>query len=173
MSKPIDEKILHTLYETAKWGPTSINCAPMRVMWLTSRDAKERLCPALTGGNPEQWRTAPVTAIVAYDLRFFDEIKTLFPVKDMTAMFANDKKLTLETAFRNSCLQGAYLIMAARAHGLDVCPMSGFVPEKVDNAFFEGTHWRTNYLCAFGYGDKTGLYPRGPRLSFDEACRVL
>lgn len=172
-SKPVDDKVLRALYDTMKWCPTSLNCAPMRLVWLASREAKERLCPSLMGNNSEQVRTAPVTAIVAYDLRFFDHLKKLFPAKDYGAVFANDKKVALDTAQRNSALQGAYLIMAARALGLDACPMSGFLPEKVDLTFFEGTHWRANFLCVFGYGDKTGLHPRGPRLTFDEACKVL
>lgn len=172
-SKPVSEALLGTLYETMKWGPTAVNCAPMRLVWLTTREAKQKLCPALTGSNGEQVRLAPATAIVAYDLRFFEQLRMLFPVKDVSGMFAGDKKLAAETAMRNSALQGAYLIMAARAHGLDVCPMSGFIAEKVDTTFFDKTHWRVNFLMALGYGDKTGLHPRGPRLSFDEACRIL
>jgi 3-hydroxypropanoate dehydrogenase len=172
-AEPVSDDTLRRLYDLMKWGPTSVNANPARLLLLRSPEAKERLYPALLGSNVEQVRSAPVTAIVAYDERYIDLLPRLFPAYDVKPLFEGDAKLTYDTAFRNSSLQGAYLIIAARALGLDTCPMSGFDNQKVDEAFFRGTTWRANFLCTLGHGDAAGLSPRGPRLAFEEACRLL
>ena len=128
--------------------------------------------PALAGSNVEQVRAAPVTAIVAYDQKFYDQLPTLFPAFDARSLFASNPSLSEQTAFRNSSLQGAYFILAARALGLDAGPMSGFDNAKVDQAFFENSSWKSNFLCNIGYGDSAKLHPRGPRLGFDQACII-
>jgi 3-hydroxypropanoate dehydrogenase len=156
-----------------KWGPTSVNSQPARVLFIRTRAEKERLAPALMGSNIEQVLAAPVTAIVAYDERFHDQVTRLFPPYDAKALFEGDAKLRYETAFRNSSLQGAYLILAARALGLDTCPMSGFDNAQVDKVFFGASTWRSNFVCTLGHGDQSKVAPRNPRLSFEEACRLL
>jgi 3-hydroxypropanoate dehydrogenase len=166
----ISDDLLRQLYELAKLGPTSANCSPARFVFLRTPEAKARLRPALSAGNVEKALAAPVVAIVAYDPRFFDQLPKLFPHADARAWFAGNVALAEETAFRNSTLQGAYLIMAARAMGLDTGSMSGFDNAKVDAAFFAGSGWRSNWLINIGYGDPDGLFNRSPRLSFDEAC---
>jgi 3-hydroxypropanoate dehydrogenase len=171
--RDIEPTTLQQLYELFKWGPTSVNANPARVIFLRDDSAKARLYPALMDANVEQVRAAPVTAIVCYDEAFPNTLSRLFPAFDAKPLFDSSAQLTYETAFRNSSLQGAYMILAARALGLDVCPMSGFDNAKVDAEFLEGTTWRSNFLCLIGYGDSAGLYPRGPRLTFDEACMVL
>jgi 3-hydroxypropanoate dehydrogenase len=170
--RDIADGLLHEIYDLAKWGPTSANCLPMRIVFVKSNSAKEKLMPALAGSNVEQVRAAPVTAIVAYDQKFYDQLPTLFPAFDARSLFASDPSLSEQTAFRNSSLQGAYFILAARALGLDTGPMSGFDNAKVDQAFFENSSWKSNFICNIGYGDATKLHPRGPRLSFDEACVI-
>lgn len=185
--KPVGDEILQQLYDLAKWGPTSANSTPARFVFLRSQKAKERLRPALAAGNVEKTMTAPVTVIVAYDLMFYEKLPKLFPhspaVRDV---FANNPQLVETTAKRNSSLQGAYLILAARALGLDCGPMSGFDNAKVDEEFFtagkcedceqeffpEG-HVKSNFLCNLGYGDRSKLLPRSPRLEFGEACTLL
>lgn len=171
--QPISDATLHQLYELFKWGPTSVNANPARVVFVRGEAAKERLYPALMETNVAQVRSAPVTAIVCYDEAFPKTLPRLFPAYDAQPLFEANAQLAYDTAFRNSSLQGAYLIVAARALGLDVCPMSGFDNAKVDAAFLAGTTWRSNFLCVLGHGDAEGLYPRGPRLGFDEACLVL
>ena len=170
---PVSDETLHTLYELCKWGPTSVNSNPARILYIRSAAEKERLVPHLLGSNVEQVRAAPVVAIVAYDTHFLDQISRLFPAVDVRPYFAGNEGLIRDTAFRNSTLQGAYFIMAARALGLDVCPMSGFNNAGVDEAFFQDRGWRSNFLCTLGYGDDTRLFPRGPRLSFSEACDIV
>jgi len=170
--KPVADGLLQEIYDLTKWGPTSANSLPMRVVFVKSRAAKEKLLPAVIPGNVEQVRTAPVTAIIAYDQKFFDQLPTLFPAYDMRPMFVANPSLSEQTAFRNSSLQGAYFILAVRALGLDAGPMSGFDNARVDQAFFEGSSWKSNFLCNIGYGDAAKLHPRGPRLSFDEACII-
>jgi 3-hydroxypropanoate dehydrogenase len=169
---PVTDDALHRLYDLAKWGPTSINSQPMRLVFVRSTEAKQKLLPALMGSNVDQVRAAPVTAIIAHDERFFAHLPTLFPAFDARPMFASNEALSRETAFRNGTLQGAYLMMAARSLGLDVGPMSGFDSAKVDDAFFKGTSWRSNLLCNIGYGDPAKVYPRGPRLSFEQVARI-
>jgi len=170
--RDVADGLLHEIYDLAKWGPTSANSLPMRIVFVKSNSAKEKLMPALAGSNVEQVRAAPVTAIVAYDQKFYDQLPTLFPAFDAQSLFASNPSLSEQTAFRNSSLQGAYFILAARALGLDAGPMSGFDNAKVDQAFFENSSWKSNFLCNIGYGDAAKLHPRGPRLDFDQACII-
>ena len=170
--RDIEDGLLHEVYDLAKWGPTSANSLPMRIVFVKSDSAKEKIMPALAGSNGEQVRAAPVTAIVAYDQKFYDQLPTLFPAFDARSLFASNPSLSEQTAFRNSSLQGAYFILAARALGLDAGPMSGFDNAKVDQAFFEKSSWKSNFLCNLGYGDAAKLHPRGPRLGFDQACII-
>lgn len=169
----VDDDTLQRLYELWKWGPTSVNANPARVIFVRDDAAKARLYPALMDSNVRQVQNAPVTAIICYDEAFPNTLPRLFPVFDAKSLFDASAQLTYDTAFRNSSLQGAYLILAARALGLDVCPMSGFDNARVDAEFLRGTTWRSNFLCLLGYGDAKGVYPRGPRLDFGEACLVL
>jgi 3-hydroxypropanoate dehydrogenase len=169
----VSDATLRQLYELMKWGPTSVNSNPARLVFVRTEDAKARLYPALMELNVAAVRSAPVTAIVAYDERYTERLPELFPAYDAKPLFDADPKLRYDTAFRNSSLQGAYLILAARALGLDTCPMSGFDNAKLDEIFFRGTSWRSNFLCLLGHGDDAGLHPRGPRLAFDDACRLL
>ena len=174
-NKPISEVTLQALWDLAKMGPTSANCSPMRVVFVQSQEAKEKLKPHLMPGNVEQTMAAPVCAILANDAEFYEHLPRLFPHTDARAWFAGEeKKAHAETtALRNGSLQGAYFMMAARALGLDCGPMSGFDNAGVDRDFFAGTTLRSNFLCNLGYGDPETLYPRGPRLDFDEACQIL
>lgn len=173
LDKPVFDEQLRAIYELTKWGPTSVNASPMRLLFVKSQEGKEKLLPALMGSNVEQVKQAPVTAVIAYDEKFFDELPKLFPAFDAKSLFANNQQLGQETAFRNSSLQGAYFILAARALGLDVCPMSGFDNKVVDEAFLQGTTWRSNFICTMGYGDHSRVYPRGPRLTFEESCKII
>lgn len=174
LNTPVTDDTLRQLYDLLRWGPTSANSSPARFVFLRTRKAKERLRPALAAGNVEQTMTAPVTAIVAYDLRFYEQLPRLFPaVPAMQDMFAKNADLAEATARRNSSLQGAYMIVAARAVGLDCGPMSGFDNAKVDQEFFPEGHVHSNFLCNLGHGDPSKMHPRGPRLSFDEACTLL
>jgi 3-hydroxypropanoate dehydrogenase len=173
LDKPVDDALLRQVYDLAKMGPTSANMCPMRVTFVKSKEAKEKLKPALDAGNVDKTMAAPATAIVAMDIRFYEELPKLFPFADAKAWFKDLPENVLEyMALRNSSLQGAYLILAARSLGLDCGPMSGFNNAKVDAAFFAGTSVKSNFLCNLGYGDKTKLHPRAPRLSFDEACKI-
>ena len=170
--KPVNEVLLQAVYDLAKMGPTSANCSPMRLVFVTSPEAKERLRPALIEGNVEKTMAAPATAIVGYDTEFYEQLPRLFPHSDARAWFVGKEALIETTAFRNGTLQGAYLMLAARALGLDCGPMSGFDNAAVDRAFFPGGKVRSNFLCNLGYGDPEALFPRSPRLDFDEACRI-
>jgi 3-hydroxypropanoate dehydrogenase len=187
LNRPVEDDTLRQLYDLAKWGPTSANAGPARFLFLRSPKAKERLRLALSPGNVEKTMTAPVTVIIAYDLKFYDKLPKLFPHNPaMRDVFANNPQLVEVTAKRNSSLQGAYLMLAARALGLDCGPMSGFDNARVDEEFFasgkcedcgqeffpEG-HVKSNFLCNLGYGDRSKLYPRSPRLEFTEACTLL
>jgi 3-hydroxypropanoate dehydrogenase len=171
--EPVPIEVLKEAYNLARFGPTSANSSPARFVFLTTPQAKERLRPALSAGNLEKTMTAPVTVIVAWDTEFHEKLPQLFPARDMRSIFAGNAALLHETAFRNGTLQGAYFIMAARGLGLDCGPMSGFDQQKVNAEFFPDGKWKANFLCNIGYGDPTKLFPRNPRLSFDEACRVL
>jgi len=171
LDRPVPEALLRQGVDLAKMGPTSANTLPMRVVFVKSAEAKARLKPALAPQNVEKTMSAPVTAIVGYDLGFPDLLPKLFPHVDARAWFAGNEALIADTARRNGSLQGAYLILALRAVGLDVGPMSGFDPAKVDAAFFAGTQVRANFLLNIGYGDTTKLFPRSPRLAFEEIAR--
>lgn len=172
--KPVSDETLRQLHDLMKWGPTSANCSPARILFIRSREAKERLKPALSSGNRDKTMAAPVTAIVAYDLKFYDRLPQLFP-HDQSARswFTSDENVARMTAIRNGTLQGAYMIIAARALGLDCGPMSGFDNAKVDAEFFPGQDVKSNFLCNLGYGDPSKLFNRSPRLSFEEACQIL
>ncbi len=170
--EPVSDVLLQAVYDLAKMGPTSANCQPMRVVFVKSDEAKQRLKPHLSAGNVDKTMAAPATAIVAYDLDFAEKLPELFPHTDARAWFADPKKAG-ETAFRNGSLQGAYLMLAARALGLDCGPMSGFDNAGVDAAFFAGTNVKSNFLCNLGYGEAAALHPRHPRPAFDEACQIL
>ena len=170
--RDVPDELLQEIYGLAKWGPTSANSSPMRIVFVKSKSAKEKLMPALAGSNIEQVRAAAVTAIIAYDQKFYDELPKLFPAFDARSLFVSNPSLSEQTAFRNSSLQGAYFILAVRALGLDAGPMSGFDNDKVDLAFFENSSWKSNFLCNIGYGDAAKLHPRGPRLDFDHACVI-
>ncbi len=170
--RPVSDATLRELYDILKWGPTSANGMPGRFVFVRTPAGKEKLRPALSSGNLEKTMSAPVVCIVAHDLKFHDRLPRLFPHADARSWFAGNERLIETTAFRNGTLQGAYLIMAARSLGLDTGPMSGFDNAKVDQAFFAGTDWRSNFLVNLGYGDPSGLFDRNPRLSFDEACRL-
>jgi len=188
LPRPIADKTLHELWDVIKWAPTSANAEPARFAFLRSKESKERLRPALAPLNVEKTMTAPVTVIVGYDLRFYERLPKLFPQNPgMAKLFESNPEMVETTAKRNSSLQGAYLMMAARALGLDCGAMSGFDNAKVDEEFFaagkpcfgcdqeffpEG-HVKTNFLCNLGYGDPGSLHPRLPRLSFNEACSLL
>jgi 3-hydroxypropanoate dehydrogenase len=188
LDRPVTDDTLRQLYEVMKWGPTSANGNPARFVFLRSQESKERLRPILSPGNVEKTMTAPVTVIVAYDLLFFEKLPKLFPHNPaMRNLFAGNPQLIEVTAKRNSSLQGAYLMIAARALGLDVGPLSGFDNARLDEEFFGGGrecegceqeffpsgHVKSNFLCNLGYGDPAKLYPRSPRLAFDEACTLL
>lgn len=172
LDKPVDEASLRALYDLAKWGPTAANGSPARLVFVTSAAAKEKLRPALSEGNLAKTLAAPVTVIVGYDEDFHEKLPYLFPHADAKSWFDGPREGRRESAFRNSSLQGAYLMLAARSLGLDVGPMSGFDNAKVDEAFFPGTAIKSNFLFNLGYGDPKGLFPRLPRLSFDEAARI-
>lgn len=170
--KPVADATLEAIYDLMKWGPTSANSSPGRIVFVKSAAAKARLLACADAGNLEKIRTAPVTAIVAMDMRFFDQLPLLFPHADARYWFVGNDALIASTAFRNSSLQGAYLMLAARAMGLDAGPMSGFDADQLNAAFFAGTEWKANFLCNLGYGDAQKLHPRQPRLSFDQACKI-
>jgi 3-hydroxypropanoate dehydrogenase len=171
--EPVSIELLKEVYAVACLGPTSANSSPARFVFITTPEAKARLRPALSPGNLDKTMAAPVTVIVAWDTEFYEKLLQLFPARDMRSVFAGKPALIHETAFRNSTLQGAYFMLAARALGLDCGPMSGFDQEKVNAEFFPNGKWKANFLCNLGYGDPSKLFPRNPRLSFEEACQVL
>ncbi|HEV3260217.1 MAG TPA: malonic semialdehyde reductase [Gemmataceae bacterium] len=174
LDRPVDDALLRRAYDLAKMGPTSANMCPMRIVFVKSKEAKEKLKPALDPGNVDKTMKAPVTAIIGMDVRFYEQLPMLFPHADAKAWFKDLPEPVLEyIALRNSSLQGAYFMLAARALGLDCGPMSGFNNAKVDEAFFAGTTVKSNFLCNLGYGDASKLYPRLPRLSFDGACKLV
>lgn len=169
---PVPDTLLEQLYGLAKMGPTSANCSPARFVFVRSPEGKERLKPALSKGNLDKTMTAPVTVIAAWDTAFFDQLPVLFPHADAKSWFTGSPAAAHETAFRNGTLQAAYLLLAARALGLDAGPLSGFDKPAVDAAFFAGTTWTTNFLINLGYGDATKVFGRLPRLDFQTACRL-
>jgi len=188
LDKPVNDDLLRKLYDLMKWGPTSANTCPARILFLRTPEAKERLRPALSPTNLEKTMKAPVTAIIAHDMNFYEKLPKLFPHNPgAREWFANSPELAEVTAFRNGTLQGGYFILAARSLGLDCGPMSGFNNAKVDEEFFPvgkktiereedvfpTSQLKSNFLCNLGYGDASKLFPRNPRLNFDEACKLL
>ena len=172
-AKPVPQALLEEIWNLARMGPTSANCQPLRVVFVSSEAAKQKLAPALSASNRAKTMSAPVTALFAYDLAFYELLPKLFP-HDQSARswFAGNEKTIQETAFRNGSLQAAYFMLAARAKGLDCGPMSGFDQAKVNAAFFADSTYRVNFICNLGYGTDEKLFPRSPRLAFKEACRV-
>jgi nitroreductase len=173
LERPVSHALMQAVYDLMKWGPTSANCSPARFVFIESRQAKERLLPFLTGNNKDKTMAAPCCVIIAYDAEFYEKLPTLFPHADARSWFLGNAPLTDETSFRNGSLQGAYFMIAARALGLDCGPMSGFDKAGVDEEFFGGTTWRSNFLCNIGYGGDEGLFPRSPRLDFNDACQII
>jgi 3-hydroxypropanoate dehydrogenase len=173
LDQPVSDAQLRAIYDLLKWGPTTANSQPGRFVFLRSRAAKERLRPALSHGNLDKTMAAPVTAIIAHDLEFYENLARTFPHTDARSWFAGKKAHIETSAFRNGSLQGAYFIIAARAVGLDCGPMSGFDHGKVDAEFFPDGRWKSNFLCNLGVGDPAKLFDRSPRLEFDEVCRIL
>lgn len=171
--RPVPDEVLRALYDLAKMAPTSSNSSPMRVVFVRSREAKRRLLACLDAGNVRQTDTAPVTAIIAYDTRFYEAFPTLNPRIDPARYATRDPAAIRTEAFRNGSLQGGYFILAARALGLDYGPMGGFDRERLDAEFFPDGRWKSNFLCNLGYGDGQGIRPRAGRLAFDEACQIL
>jgi 3-hydroxypropanoate dehydrogenase len=169
----VSDDQLQQLYRLLRQGPTSNNCCPARFVFVRSAEAKQQLLPALKGHNGEKMLLAPVTVIVAYDTRFFERLPELFPIYDAAAAYRENAQAAQTAALRNGSLQGAYLMLAARALGLDCGPMSGFDNAQVDATFFADGRCKSNFLCSLGYGDASALRPAGPRLAFEEACRIL
>jgi 3-hydroxypropanoate dehydrogenase len=173
LDRPVEDSVLERLYELARMGPTAANAQPLRLVFVKSQAAKEKLKPALSAGNVDKTMNAPVTAIVAYDTEFYEQMPKLFPARDMKPLFLGMPPEAREkSAYMNSSLQGAYLILAARGLGLDCGPMAGFNNAKVDATFFPDGKWKSNFLLNLGYGDPARLHPRNPRLDFADACRI-
>ena len=174
LDQPVGDTLLAQVYDLAKMGPTSANMCPMRLVFVKSKAAKEKLKPALAPANVDKTMAAPVTAIIGMEIRFYEELPNLFPHADARAWFKDLPENVLEyIALRNGSLQGAYFMLAARSLGLDCGPMSGFDNGKVDAAFFAGTTVKSNFLCNLGQGDGTKVFPRSPRLAFEEACQIV
>ncbi|AOS97740.1 putative malonic semialdehyde reductase RutE [Microbulbifer aggregans] len=185
--KPVGDETLKQLYDLMRMAPTSANCCPVRILFLRSKEAKERLRPALNEGNIDKTMAAPVTAIIAHDMKFYEYLPRLFPHAPAKDWYKDDAELAAATAFRNGSLQGGYFILAARAVGLDCGPMSGFDNDMVDREFFgqdsdraafqqehcTSGHIKSNFLCNLGYGKPEMLHPRSPRFEFDEVCKVI
>lgn len=170
--KPVSDEQLNAIYELMKWGPTAANSCPARIVFVKSEEAKQKLKACLNEGNVEKSMSAPVVAIIGMDMEFYEKLPKLFPHTDARSWFAGNDTKIYENAFRNSSLQGAYLMLAARSLGLDCGPMSGFDYPKLEETFFPDGKVKANFICAIGYGSEEKLYPRGPRLDFDEACKV-
>ncbi len=173
LDKPVSDEMIDELYNILKMGPTSANSCPARFVFVKSEAAKLELKECLAEGNIEKSMTAPVVAIVGMDMEFYEQLPKLFPHTDARSWYAGKDDKIFDAAFRNSSLQGAYLIMAIRSLGLDAGPMSGFDSDKLDATFFPDGKIKSNFICAFGYGDQSKLYPRGPRLEFNEACEIV
>ncbi|MEM6649732.1 MAG: malonic semialdehyde reductase [Pseudomonadota bacterium] len=174
-AKPVSETLLHDLYEMLKWGPTSANCCPLRILFVQSEAEKAKLVECVSDGNKEKVESAPVTAILAFDPEFYEKLPFLYPHTDAKSWFAGEEneEAAQETAFRNSSLQAAYFMIAARAVGLDCGPMSGFDKEALEAAFLKEKGFKVNMICSLGYGRTEELHPRSPRLSFDEAAEII
>jgi len=170
LDKAVPDSLLEELYDLTKMGPTSANCSPARFVFIRTKQGKELLKPCLSSGNLEKTMAAPVTVIVAYDSRFYDSLPFLFPHADARSWFTGSPEMIHETAFRNSSMQAAYFIFAARSLGLDTGPMSGFDPKALDTAFFSDSHWKSNLLINLGYGDSSKVFDRLPRLPYSKTC---
>jgi 3-hydroxypropanoate dehydrogenase len=170
---PVPESKLRAIYDLMKFGPTSANCSPARILFVSTPEAKARLVPHMDAGNQAKTLAAPVTAIIGMDMVFYEKLPQLFPHTDARSWFAGKPAVIEATAFRNGSLQGAYFMLAARALGVDCGPMSGFNSDKVDAEFWAGTPVRTNFICNLGKGDPATIFPRSPRLAFEEACRMM
>ena len=173
LDKPVSEDQLHAIWDLLKWGPTSANQSPLRIVWCVSQESKDKLAQFCSAQNAPKVQKAPVTAILAMDMEFYEKLPKLFPHVDARAWFLGNDGLIQESAFRNSTLQGAYFIIAARMLGLDTGPMSGFDTHKVNEAFFAGTSYKTNFISTLGYGDPASIFGRHPRLDFDETNQIL
>jgi 3-hydroxypropanoate dehydrogenase len=173
LPKNVPTSMIHRLADTLKMAPTSANCSPARIVFVKGKRAKAKLEVCLAPGNVEKTKTAPLTALIGYDLEFYEQLPKLFPHADAKSWFVGNEALIQDTAFRNSSLQGAYLMMAARALGLDCGPMSGFDAAAVEKAFFPKRKIKINFICNLGYGDAKGLFPRSPRFDFDEFCTIV
>ncbi|HYX38828.1 MAG TPA: malonic semialdehyde reductase [Oligoflexus sp.] len=173
LDRPVDDAVLQKIYETMEWGPTSVNCLPARVVYVKAGPMKDKLLEHVMPGNVEKTRTAPVTAILAYDPAFYEQLPQLFPHADVKSWFTGNETMARETAQYNSALQHGYFILASRAHGLDVGPMAGFNKDGVDATLLEGTGWKSSLLVNLGYGDASKLFPRSPRLGFAQGARIL
>lgn len=173
LPRPVPQETLQALYDLMKWGPTSANTCPLRIVFAQSRDAKERLAACMNPGNVDKTLQAPVTAVLGMDMEFHEKLPQLFPHTDARSWFAGNPALIESTAFRNSSLQGGYFMLAARAVGLDCGPMSGFNADKINAAFFPQGKVKVNFVCNLGHGDPAGLLARSPRLRFDEACTIV
>lgn len=171
--RPVAKTLMQAVYDLMKWGPTSANCSPARFVFVVSDEGKAKLKHHLLGSNVEKTMAAPACVIIAHDMAFYEKLPELFPHTDAKSWFVGNDDLIAETAFRNGSLQGAYLMIAARALGLDCGPMSGFDKAGVDRDFFAGTTLKANFLCNIGYGTDENLFPRSPRLGFDEACQIV
>ena len=172
--KPVSNAMLMAVWDLMRWAPTAANCSPARIVFVTTPEGKARLKPHLSEGNRDKTMAAPAIAIIGYDLDFPETLPKLFPNNPkMKDLFAGNAELTQTVAFRNGSLQGGYFIIAARSLGLDCGPMSGFDNAGIDKEFFAGTNIKSNFICALGHGDPAGVFPRNPRLSFDEACQIL
>lgn len=173
LEKPVDDGLLKRLYEVLRQGPTANNCNPARFLFVQSEEGKQRMLPALKGANGEKVLAAPVTVIIAIDTQFIEFLPELFTAYDLAAMLRDDPAAAATIAFRNGSLQGAYLILAARALGLDCGPMSGFDSARLDQEFFPDGRWKSNFLCSLGYGDREKVRPKAPRLSFEQSCVLV
>jgi 3-hydroxypropanoate dehydrogenase len=171
--RAVSPALLHQVYDHLKWGPTSANSCPARFVFVTSPEAKARLLPCVSPGNTDKVKSAPVTAIIAADTRFYELMPQLYPARDFKTLFENDKAAAQDLIARNVPMQGAYMILAARALGLDCGPMSGFDTGKINAEFFPDGRWQANFICNLGYGLRAALHRRNPRLAFDEACLVV
>lgn len=171
--RKVSRPLMQAVYDLMKWGSTSANCSPARFVFVASDEAKARLKPLLSGNNADKTMKAPCCVIIAHDLEFYEKLPELFPHTDAKSWFVGNEELIKTTAFRNGTLQGGYFMIAARALGLDCGPMSGFDNAGVDREFLGGTKWKSNFLCNIGYGTDENLFPRSPRLDFDQACRIV
>ncbi|MDF3023373.1 MAG: nitroreductase [Alphaproteobacteria bacterium] len=173
LDKHVSDELLQKIHDDMKFGPTSANSCPLRIVFLKTKEAKERLKPFMIESNVSKVMTSPVTAIFAWDTEFYDKLPKLFPHVDARAWFVGNDQMIYDGAFRNSSLQAAYFIIAARAHGLDCGPMSGYDRAKTDAEFFPDGKFKSNFICALGYGDDTKVFPRSPRFTFDDVCKIL